>query len=117
MDYILGAEVRSPDAPLFLARLLTNRDCQPLAWQLLRDRWNDLQRKVGQVFGSPLLINALGSFCDTRTSAEVQQLFAEHKVPEAERTLQQAIERISNCAQLAEVQAPKLAEWLSAKGG
>jgi hypothetical protein len=46
-----------------------------------------------------------------------QQFFAEHKVLEAERTLQQTIERISNCAQLAEVQAPKLAEWLSANGG
>ncbi len=117
MDYILGAEVRSQDASLFLARLLSDRDSQPLAWQLLRDRWNDLQKKVGQVFGSPLLVNALGSFCDARTSAEVQQFFAEHKVPEAERTLQQTIERISNCAELAEVQAPKLAEWLSAKGG
>ena len=117
MDYILGAEVRSQDAALFLARLLADRDSRPLAWQLLRARWDDIQKKTGQVFGSPLLIDALGSFCDTRTSAEVQQFFAEHKVPEAERTLQQAIERISNCAQLAAAQAPKLAEWLSAKGG
>jgi hypothetical protein len=64
------------------------------------------------VFGSPLLIGSLGGFCDTRTGSEIEQFFATHKVPEAERTLQQALERISMCAELAAAQSPRLAEWL-----
>ena len=64
------------------------------------------------MFGSPLLLSSLGQFCDTKTGSEIEQFFATHKVPEAERTLQQALERISTCAELAASQSPKLAERL-----
>jgi aminopeptidase N len=111
MDYTLSAEVRAQDAGLFVARLLSNPDAQSLAWQLLRERWSDIQKKTGPALGSGFL-GALGSFCDSRTATEVQQFFAEHKVPEAERTLKQAVERITTCADLATAQSPKLGEWL-----
>jgi hypothetical protein len=42
----------------------------------------------------------------------VQQFFAELKVPEAKRTLKQAVERMTTCADLATAQSPKLTEWL-----
>jgi aminopeptidase N/puromycin-sensitive aminopeptidase len=113
IDYILSPEVRSQDAALFVARLLTNPDAQAPAWKLLRVRWDDFQKKTGQVFGAPGVASALGSFCDSRSATEVQQFFAEHKVPEAERTIQQAVERISSCAELAAAQGPKLAAWLT----
>ena len=113
IDYILSPEVRSQDAALFVARLLTNPDAQAPAWKLLRARWDDFQKKTGQVFGAPGVASALGSFCDSRSATEVQQFFAEHKVPEAERTVQQAVERISTCAELSAAQGPKLAAWLT----
>jgi aminopeptidase N len=113
MDYILGPDVRSQDAARFLGLLVGNRDAEPLAWELLRARWDDIQKKTGQVFGSPFLIGALGNFCDARTLTEVKQFFAVHKVPDAERTLQQVVERISACAELASAQSGKLAVWLN----
>jgi aminopeptidase N len=112
MDYIVGPEVRNQDTVVFLSRLLSNPDAQSLAWELLQARWEDLQKKTGQVFGSPLLIGSLGQFCDAKTQSEIGKFFATHKVPEAERTLQQALERISSCVELAAAQSPKLAEWL-----
>jgi aminopeptidase N len=112
MDLIVGPEVRNQDTAVFLAQLLSNPEARSLAWELLQARWDDLEKKTGQVFGSPLLISALGQFCDTRTRSEIEKFFATHKVPEAERTLQQALERISECSALAAAQSPKLAEWL-----
>jgi aminopeptidase N len=112
MDLIVGPEVRSQDTAVFLSRLLSNPEARSLAWDLLRARWDDLQKKTGQVFGSPLLIGSLGGFCDPGKRSEIEQFFSTHKVPEAERTLQQALERISACADLAAAQSPKLAEWL-----
>ena len=113
VDFILGPEVRSQDAALFLAQLLGNSEVRPLVWELLRARWDDLQKKTGQVFGSPSLIGALGGFCDATARSEVEQFFSAHRVPEAERTLQQALERISACADLAASQSPKLDAWLA----
>lgn len=67
----------------------------------------------GDRFGCRLIVGALGGFCDTRTLAQVKEFFAVHKVPDAERTLQQAIERISACVTRSEGQSAKLAAWLN----
>jgi aminopeptidase N len=113
MEYILGPEVRNQDAKLFIARLIGNVDARPLGWQLLRERWNDVQKKTGEFVGNTVIVGALGSFCDTRTLAQVKQFFAVHKVPDAERTLQQAIERINACVTRSATQSAKLAAWLT----
>jgi aminopeptidase N len=113
MEYILGPEVRNQDAKLFIARLIGNGDARVLAWQLLRERWNDVQKKTGEFVGNTVVVGALGSFCDPRTLAQVRQFFGVHKVPDAERTLQQAIERIAGCVARSAAQSAKLAAWLN----
>jgi aminopeptidase N len=117
MDYILGPGVRSQDAKVFLARLLGNRDAQALAWQLLQERWSDVQKKTGEFVGNTVIVGALGSFCDARTLAQVRRFFGVHKVPDAERTLQQVVERISGCVARSAAQSPKLAAWLTGVRG
>jgi aminopeptidase N len=112
MDDILGPDVRSQDAKLLIAELLRNREAQGLAWQLLRARWDQVQKKTGEFVGNTVIVGGLASFCDARSLAGIRRFFATHKVPDAERTLQQALERISACADLAGAQAPKLAAWL-----
>jgi hypothetical protein len=84
-----------------------------LAWKILRERWNDVQKKTGKFVGNTVIVGALGSFCDPRALAQVRQFFGVHKVPDAERTLQQAIERISACQARSAAQSPKLAAWLN----
>jgi aminopeptidase N len=115
LDYILSPEVRNQDASFFLVQLFANRDAAPLAWEFVRARWDDLQKKIGQVFGTPFLIRSLGEFCDARRLTEVEQFFTAHKVPDAARTLQQALERISDCSRLAAAQSGKLTEWLKSR--
>jgi puromycin-sensitive aminopeptidase len=113
MEYILGPEVRNQDAKLFIARLIGNGDARALAWQLLREHWNDVQKKTGEFVGNTVIVGALGSFWDERTLAQVRQFFGVHKVPDAERTRQQAIERITACVARSAAQSAKLAAWLN----
>ncbi len=115
MEHGLGPEVRNQDAAGLVAALLRNRDAQAIAWQLLQQRWEDLQKKTGGFAGYTSAIAALSSFCDARTPGEVKQFFASRKIPEAERTLQQATERMSACAALAAQQSGKLAAWLGSR--
>jgi aminopeptidase N len=112
MDIALSDEVRSQDAKLVIGRLLVNSDSKELAWQLVRERWNEIQKKTGEFVGNTVIVSSLAFFCDASTAAEISAFFKEHKVPDAERTLQQSLERIATCARSAAVQAPKLAEWL-----
>ena len=114
MDITLSDEVRSQDAKLVIGRMLFNS--KRLAWQLVRERWNEIQKKTGEFVGNTVIVSSFASFCDAATAAEIKAFFTEHKVPDAERTLQQSLERIDTCARGAAAQAPRLAEWLKAPG-
>jgi aminopeptidase N len=116
MDLTLSDAVRSQDAKVVIGRMLTNPDTQRLAWQLTRERWTKIQKKTGEFVGNTVIVSALASFCDAATAVEIKSFFTTHKVPDAERTLQQSLERIQTCAATAAAQGPKLAEWLKAPG-
>ena len=64
MDLTLSDEVRSQDAKLVIGRMLVNADTQTLAWQLVRERWNEIQKKTGEFVGNTVIVGALSSFCD-----------------------------------------------------
>jgi aminopeptidase N len=115
MDLALSPDVRSQDAKNVLARMLGNVDTHALAWQLLRQRWPEIQKKTGEFVGNTIIVGALASFCDATKAAEIRRFFSANKVPDAERTLQQSLERIAACARGAAVQRPKLAAWLKAQ--
>ncbi|HMC78627.1 MAG TPA: M1 family metallopeptidase [Vicinamibacterales bacterium] len=115
LAYVLGPEIRSQDAKLFLADMLTNPSINLVAWQMLKERWAEVQKKTGEFVGNTIVVSALGAFCDARMGGEVSQFFETHKVPDAERTLQQSLERIAACARRAETQAPKLSAWLTSR--
>jgi aminopeptidase N len=115
MDLILSSDVRSQDSKYVIARMLASSDNQRLAWQLIRERWPEIQKKTGEFVGNTVIVGALSSFCDARAAAEVRAFFAKNPVPDAERTLLQSLERITSCAQVAETQQPKLAEWLKGR--
>jgi puromycin-sensitive aminopeptidase len=112
MDLILSPDVRTQDAPIFIGALLANPDGRDLAWALLRERWNDLQKRVGPFLGNPLLIGSLGSLCGHDKAAEIRRFFSDHPVPDAQRTLQQTLEEVELCGAIASAQAPVLARWL-----
>jgi aminopeptidase N len=117
MDLILGPDVRSQDAKIFIARLLGNRDAQRQVWELLRARWDEVQKKTGEFVGNTVIVAALASFCDAGTLAGIRQFFAVHKVPDAQRTLQQAVEQVSTCAAHVDTRSQALAAWLTKVAG
>ncbi|MDQ3211948.1 MAG: M1 family metallopeptidase [Acidobacteriota bacterium] len=60
MELILGPDVRSQDAKLFLAAFLRNPDARDRVWGLLREQWGQLQRKTGEAVGNAVVVTALG---------------------------------------------------------
>jgi hypothetical protein len=110
IDLILSPDVRPQDVPGFLATLLRDLDGHDYAWTLLRQRWDDLQKKVGPSWATGG-VGALGSFCSAEKAAEIRQFFAAHPVLDAQRTLQQALEQVDICAAVRSAGAV-LARWL-----
>ncbi|HVJ26029.1 MAG TPA: M1 family metallopeptidase [Vicinamibacterales bacterium] len=114
-DLALSSDVRSQDAQLVIGSLLANRDAADQVWTLVRERWDEIQKKTGESVGNTNLVSALGRACRAGRADEIEKFFATHKVPDAERTLQQSLESIRSCARFAESQGPNLAAWLKGR--
>ena len=56
MELALGPDVRSQDAKLVIARELRNEAARDLAWDVLRERWDAVQKKTGEFVGNTVIV-------------------------------------------------------------
>ena len=112
LAFAVSPSVRTQDTGTLIANLITRPWSQQTAWEFTKAQWPALIKKLGTFQGIPTIISSLGSMCSTEKAADVRQFFAKNPVPSAERTLQQAIERIDVCAALAQRQSAPMAEWV-----
>ena len=112
-DFIVSPDVRAQDTSLFLAGLFASPDARELTWDLARQHWGELQKKDST--GLPYVVGALSNFCDAARVTEIREFFAKNKVPQAERGLQQTLERVASCGRFADAQRPKLDAWFAAR--
>jgi aminopeptidase N len=112
---LLSPEMRSQDAPRYLARYFGNLDSQATAWDFTKNHWSELQRHW-TTWGGSYVVRGTNSFCDATLRNDVQQFFTAHKVAAAERSLKQSLERIDYCIDLRAQNAPRLATWLKSNG-
>ena len=100
IDLAFSEEVKSQDMPTLLGILLSNPSARALTWEAIKNRWQDLERRLGVFQGLPNVVEATGVFCDPAARQDVARFFETHKVPAAERGLRQALERIDSCMAL-----------------
>jgi len=114
LKFAISPAVRTQDTGALIAGLLGQPHARDAAWAFVQAEWPTLTQKLGTFQGIPDIIGALGSFCSGEAAAQVTQFFSRHPVPSSGRTLQQAIERIENCAALVARQSSAMNAWLSA---
>ena len=115
LDYSVSPAVRSQDTLGMISAVMKNPAGAKLAWDFVRNHWSDVE-KVGGGFTSGEVVAATSVFCEAGMHEQVQDFFALHKVPTAERTLKQSLESIHNCADLKSRQTPELSAWLQQRG-
>ena len=115
LEYSLTPEVRSQDTLGLIAGVMGNPAGERLAWDFVRAHWAEID-KANSGFISGELVEATSSFCDAGLQDEVKDFFSTHKVPSAERTLKQSLERMNYCVDLKSQQGSKLASWLQQRG-
>jgi aminopeptidase N len=113
LEFAISPAVRTQDTGTLIAGLLTRPWSRDAAWEFTKANWPTLTQKLGTFQGIPSIIGALGSFCSAEKANEVKQFFSKNPMPSAERTLQQSIERIENCAALVQRQSPAIVTWLN----
>jgi aminopeptidase N len=115
LDFAVSPSVRSQDSLGLISAVMENPAGTRVAWDFVRAHWTDIE-KVGGGFTSGEVVNATSAICDAGMRGEVQDFFTTHKVPTAERTLKQSLERMDYCVDLKSRQTPQLASWLEHQG-
>jgi aminopeptidase N len=116
LELAVSPYTRNQDAPHMIADVLSKPANEPVAWPWIKAHWPDVEKKITMSSGGEI-ITATRSACDTATRDDVQQFFTQHKIPSAERTLRQAVERINSCTSYRERQQGNLAAWLDQHSG
>ena len=112
LEMSISPGVRTQDTGTLIAGLLARPWSRDAAWEFTKTNWPTLTQRLGTFQGIPTIIGALGAFCSVDKAREVKEFFAKNPMPSAERTLQQSIERIENCAALVQRQSPAIGAWL-----
>jgi len=115
LDLTRSPDLRSQDTSLYLSQFFSGAATRDPAWAFTKAHWAELEPKITISLGDVTLATSLSSFCSAEARDDITAFFRAHKLPAAERTLQQTVERINNCIETKQRQQPALAAWLSAQ--
>jgi puromycin-sensitive aminopeptidase len=99
LSFIMSPNVREQDAPFLLSAIWQNKEGRELTWNFLKNNWSIILKKYGGggSFISRLLA-PLGNHTTTKDLKDAEKLFTKNLAPGADRTLEQAYEKISSNA-------------------
>ena len=105
--------VRSQDTIRVMVQTAANPRGRELAWQFLKDNWDEFDRRYGEGgFGIMRLVSIASFFSTEEKREEVREFFETHPAPAAERTIRQVIERMSNNIAWLDKNRQALDDWL-----
>ena len=91
----LSEEVRVHDTVRVVVSVAANRRGRDLAWEFLKDNWDEFDRRYGQGgFGLMRLVSITSAFASVDRREEVERFFKDHPAPAADRSIRQSLERI-----------------------
>lgn len=108
----LTDEVRPQEAPYLLSRAIANRDHGEVAWRIVKERWDEIERRVAP---STLVYTVEGVRYLTTPEqvGDVAAFAAEHPIPQSALQLRQILERQAVNAAFRRRAAPELAAAFS----
>jgi puromycin-sensitive aminopeptidase len=112
LEMCLSSEVRTQDAPYLLATILASRAGHRPAWNFMTGRWDDLVARFPRN-SIPRMLEAVAAIADAELAPAIHQFLDAHPVPQGERQLAQARERLDINVAFGQRIAPNLATELS----
>jgi puromycin-sensitive aminopeptidase len=101
LDLATSSEVRTQNAPYLLGACIANRDNGPVAWQAVRDRWDELNERFPSN-SIPRMLNGIRSLADPAVAADVEAFLDAHPVPQGKQAIAQHLERMQVTVALGE---------------
>ncbi len=113
LSFALSSNVRTQDAPFLIARVWQNTNGREITWKFIKRNWKVIMRKYGEgghFIGR--LLSPLGAHTNIKDALDAKQFFKRNNAPGAERTLEQAYERIYSSAAWLKADKTSIKNWL-----
>ncbi|HUP45684.1 MAG TPA: ERAP1-like C-terminal domain-containing protein [Thermoanaerobaculia bacterium] len=104
LQLTLTDEIRGQDLASVLAGVIGNPAGRDIAWRFLNENWSAIERKLPPGHTGRVLTALSANACDPVWQERIRQFTAEHPMPQSERAVRVAIERIGNCVELRALQ-------------
>jgi len=89
----LSGEVRSQNAPYLVRNVMLNPQGRQVGWDFAKNNWDEIKRLFPALIITRLVEGVTG-LIDKKIAAEVAEFFAEHKVKEGQKTVDQHLEKL-----------------------
>lgn len=94
LDFAMSDKVRSQDTVFVIGGVIGSVRGRELAWEFLKKNWAQLLERYEGGFLLSRLVKMTENFVTEEKAKEIEQFFAEHPAPAAERTIKQSLETI-----------------------
>ena len=112
LERSLSSKVRSQDTITVVAGVAANPAGRGPAWEFVKSNWAEFDRRYGGGgFGLMRLVSIVNGFTTEEGMADVEKFFTDNPAPAAERTIRQALERMSLNIRWLEQNRPALNAW------
>ncbi|MEE2884427.1 MAG: M1 family metallopeptidase [Chloroflexota bacterium] len=113
LERSLSSEVRIHNTVPMVASVAMNRYGMDLAWDFVKKNWDEFNRRYGEGgFTLMHLVSITSRFTTMEKYEDVERFFSDNPSPAADRTIKQALERISLNAAWLERNRQELVLWL-----
>ena len=114
LDLSLTPDIRHQDAITMISLTSSNRYGQDLAWEFLKDNWDEYDRRYGEGgFALMRLVSIPSGFATAEKYEDVDKFFTDHPTPGAERSIRQTLEQIKLNAAWLQRNRSDLAAWFA----
>jgi puromycin-sensitive aminopeptidase len=109
--FTISKDVRTQDAPFLIGAIWQNTQGRDLTWKFIKHNWDLILKNYGGHFLSRLL-SPLGTHTKIKDAIDAKRFFKKNNAPGADRTLEQAYERIYSNAAWLKDDKQKIQKWL-----
>ena len=114
LERSMSEEVRAQDTPLVIVQAANNTQGRDLAWEFVKENWDELNRRYGQGgFAIMRIVGVPAGFASLEREAEVREFFETHHAPSVTRTVQQVLESIRLNAKWLDLNQDSVGSWLA----
>ncbi len=110
--FAMSKNVRMQDAPSLISQVWQNTNGRDLTWKFIRSNWKEILKRYGEGGFISRLISSLGNHTKIKDAIDAKKFFKKNSAPGADRTLEQAYERIYSNASWLKDDKVIIKKWL-----